>query len=167
MASIENGNVCLQGMGTACGEIGFNTYETRNKMAYPEGDVMNQVARGPIYKNWNAGLRNPQAKKLSVDVFNGGCDDSYGCVGVSGFSCDAAGRKKSSPALDKAYAYLNAPFMEDGYEFDPPSYMMGIKDSGPNSVDGWKRTASGSVVWQQQARLLHPEKQTPGGEGCR
>ena len=160
---------CLLEMDHACGEVGFNTFETRNAMRYPAGDVMNQVARGPIYKDWNAGLRNPQAKKLTVDVYNSGCEDVFGCVNGSdhdGYGCGKASRKVASPEMDRAYAYLNAPYMQDGYEYVPPRYMMGIKDSGPNSVDGWNRTASGATVWAEQAQKQHPGKQSPGGNGC-
>lgn len=125
---------CLREPVQACRSLGLNAFEEGNVMRYPDGDVMNQVARGAIIKNWNGGLRNPQAKKLATDVFNSGCDDTYGCVGTSGFRCpgsDAAG----SAALGAAYDFLNAPYMADSkYQYDPPGYMTGIKGTGPNSV---------------------------------
>jgi hypothetical protein len=120
---------------------------------YPKGDVMSDLKRGVIQRNWNAGLRNPQAKKLTVDNYNSGCRNTWGCVptipdqlapGVPGFSClgeEAPGVGSMGPEMNKVYVYLNNPFLSDEYEFNPPGYMMGIKSEGPNSVDGWKQVS--------------------------
>lgn len=155
----EQSAVCLHNEQTGCSEIGLNTFETKDTTKFPQGDVMNIVARGAITKSWNLGLRNPQAKKLSVDTYNGGCLDVHGCVpsipgmepDVPGFACGGA-VGSMGPALHKAYDYMNAPFLGDGFEYKPPDYMMGIKDSGPNSVDGWKRTQQGVLTWEQKAK---------------
>ena len=125
-------------------------------MRYPQGDVMNVIERGPITKAWNLGLRNPQAKKLTVDMYNSGCLDVHGCVpgvpgtlapGVPGFACTGAVQPMGAE-MSAAYDYLNAPLLADGFEFHPPSYMMGIKDGGPNSVDGWRRAPGGGLAFQ-------------------
>jgi hypothetical protein len=125
-------------------------------MRFPQGDIMNEVERGSITKSWNAGLRNPQAKKLTVDTYNSGCVNPHGCVpGVSGnlsseepgFRCTGAAQT-TGPALSKAYDFLNAPFLSGEYEFLPPKYMQGVKDFGPNSVTGWAHTASGGLLYQ-------------------
>lgn len=170
----ERSAVCLRNEKTACKEIGLNTFEDRDTMRFPQGDVMNVVARGAITKAWNLGLRNPQAKKLSVDVYNGGCLDVHGCVpgvpgtlapDVPGFEC-RGGVKSMGPEMNKAYDFLNAPLLADGFEYTPPDYMMGIKDSGPNSVEGWNRTPQGSLVWEEMARKTHqivgPPAAAPG-----
>lgn len=165
-------HVCLHDENTACGEIGFNTFEDMDTTRYPQGDVMNVVGRGAITKAWNLGLRNPQAKKLTVDVYNGGCRDLYSCVpGVSSdvpdFGCKGNVRKSMGPDMQKAYNYLNAPLLADGFEYHPPDYMMGIKDSGPNSVEGWNRTSQGLLVWEKMAHDIHRVTGPPAsGPGC-
>ena len=157
-------NLCIDNAVTQCSEIGLNTFEQVDTMRYPQGDIMNAVKRGSITKAWNLGLRNPQAKKLSVDVFNGGCVDPHGCVAgvggqgslapdVPGFKCSGAAQRMGQE-MSKAYDFLNAPLLEDGFEFRPPTYMMGLKDSGPNSVDGWAKTASGNHVFAEKADVL-------------
>ncbi len=146
---------CLHEPQSSCAAVGFNTYEDRDTLRYPQGDVLNLVARGSITKDWNAGLRNPQAKKLAVDTFNGGCRDVHGCVPsprgtlapeVPGFACAGAVETSFGPEMKAAYDYLNAPLLPGGFEYRPPSYMMGIRDSGPNSVRGWARTPDGRQV---------------------
>jgi hypothetical protein len=157
----ERSSVCLHDEHSRCSEIGLNTFETLDTVRYPHGDIMNAVGveRGAITKSWNLGLRNPQAKKLTVDMYNSGCLDLHGCVpgvpgtlapDVPGFGC--GGRVGSmGPAMSKAYDFLNAPFLEDGFEFKPPDYMQGIRDAGPNSVLGWARAPSGIRVWEKNA----------------
>ncbi len=166
--------MCLHDEHSRCSEIGLNTFETLDTVKYPQGDIMNAVERGAITKAWNLGLRNPQAKKLTVDTYNGGCRDLHGCVpgvpgtlapDVPGFGC--GGRVGSmGPAMSKAYDFLNAPLLADGFEYRPPDYMMGIKDAGPNSVDGWARTPQGAMVWKEKARktwaVAGAPQQAPG-----
>lgn len=149
-----------------CTEAGLNTFEQENVSRYPQGDIMNAVRRGAITKGWNLGLRNPQAKKLAVDMYNGGCVDLHGCVPsgsgtLEGFSC-AGGKDSMGPEMKEAYGYLNAPLLEDNFEYKPPDYMMGIKNSGPNSVAGWARAPGGSQVWEVMAEKYRAHLPAPG-----
>jgi hypothetical protein len=169
----QRSTVCLHDEHSRCSEIGLNTFEESDTVRYPQGDVMNTVARGAITKSWNLGLRNPQAKKLTVDMYNSGCVDLHGCVpgvpgdpDVPGFGC-AGGVGSMGPAMSKAYNYLNSPLLADSFEFNPPDYMLGVKGSGPNSVDGWKRTPQGSLVWEEKARMVHAVAGSPQqAPGC-
>lgn len=149
---------CLLDPRLKCGEISTNTFEDLNLARYPEGDILNEVKRGAIYKGWNLGLRNPQAKKLSIDSYNSGCVDLHGCVETQGFSCPPTGPVSFSTAMSETYDYLNAPFLPDGFEFTPPAYIMGIKDTGPNSVDGWQTAPNGVMAW----KVIQEEKNTSG-----
>lgn len=135
---------------------------------------MNVLRRGSIQKDWNAGLRNPQAKKLAVDVYNGGCQNTWGCVptavdqlapDVPGFSCPA-GFSSMGPEMRSAYAYLNKPFLDDKYEFRPPPYMMGIKNDGPNSVDGWKRLPGGTPRYEKNVAAVLAAVEADIMPGC-
>lgn len=169
----ERSSVCLHSEDSKCSETGLNTFETLDTVRYPQGDVMNIVERGAITKSWNLGLRNPQAKKLTVDMYNSGCQDLHGCVpgvpgtlapDVPGFGCRGS-ISSMGEQMSKTYDFLNAPLLKDGFEYKPPSYMMGIKDGGPNSVDGWRRTAQGSLAWEEKARSMHhgaPQQQVHG-----
>lgn len=152
----------------------LNSFEDKGTARYPQGDVMNFLRRGAIEKDWNAGLRNPQSKKLAVDVYNGGCRDTWGCVptgpdqlapDVPGFACPA-GVSSMGPEMRKAYAYLNKPFLADGYEFHPPEYMMGIKDAGVNSVDGWQRMPDGSTRSELQTAAFLASVSAQPVPGC-
>ena len=167
--------MCLHDDQSRCSEIGLNTFEQVDTVRYPQGDIMNAVERGPITKSWNLGLRNPQAKKLTIDMYNSGCQDLHGCVpsvpgtlapGVPGFACGGP-VGAMGPEMSKAYDFLNAPLLADGFEYRPPDYMMGIKNAGPNSVDGWKRTPQGSLMWEQKARAAHQVAGAPQpAPGC-
>jgi hypothetical protein len=120
-------------------------------MKFPDVDVMNTISRGAITKDFNAGLRNPQAKKLSYEMYNSGCEDLSGCVEDRGYKCSGP-IQTINEDLNKAYKYLNAPLLTDGYEFRPPSYMQGIKNRGPNSVNGWAHSdKKGSLEWEKLA----------------
>jgi hypothetical protein len=145
----EERSVCLQAAETRCIQDSgrFNTFETENTLDYPQGDIMNTVARGMVSPVWNLGLRNPQAKKLTIDHYNGGCITPAGCVPdisgePDGFRC--FGSKESfGKEITRAYNYLNAPLLADGFEYTPPSYMQGIKVDGPNAATGWERPLPG------------------------
>lgn len=150
---------CRRDASMSCSALGLNTFEETQSLQYPKDDIMNSVARGAIYKNWNGGLRNPQAKKLATDVFNSGCQSLETCVPTDGFVCPGA-TARGSPELTAAYDFLNAPLLADGYEFHPPEYMMGVKDTGPNSVDGWKRVNNGHKAWTQRPHTANPENCT-------
>lgn len=163
----NNSVVCLREDDSRCSEIGLNTFESRDTVRHPQVDVMNMVARGAITKAWNLGLRNPQARRLTEDMYNGGCLDLHGCVPDAdddGFSC--TGRVGSmGSAMSKAYDYLNQPMLPGNFEYQPPSYMMGIKNDGPNSVTGWQRLPNGSLAWEENARRENPQQQQAPGCG--
>lgn len=144
---------CLHAANTKCTEDRFNKFETKNTLKYPQGDIMNTVSRGMVSPTWNLGLRNPQAKKLTIDHYNSGCVTPSGCVpqapgglapDVPGFQCFGT-TESFGKEISKAYDYLNAPLLGDGFEFTPPSYMQGIKIDGPNSVSGWDRPSRGAA----------------------
>lgn len=151
---------CLHESGHRCRDLPeLNSYEEVGTSKFPQGDVMNYLRRGTIQKDWNAGLRNPQAKKLTIDTYNGGCVDMWGCVptgvdqlapSVPGFSCHNTRLSSMGPEMKEAYAYLNRPLLRDGYEYNPPEYMMGIKNTGPNSVMGRVKHPSGSFAFEHK-----------------
>jgi hypothetical protein len=146
---------CLDNMSQSCQTIGFNKYEEQDMMLYPQIDVFPLVERGNISPDWNAGLRMPQAKQITVDMYNSGCTAPWGCVSNTGFRCNS-GAKHSE--IGKFYDFLQAPFMAGVYkgdlEYEPPEFMAGIKTGTFNSVNGWN-AASGppkkdvEYVWQQ------------------
>jgi hypothetical protein len=119
-----------------CASIGRQTCEVDETKTYPAGDVMNAISRGAITKDWNRGLRNPQAKQMTYDMYNGGCINPN-CVANSGYTCEGRQVGDVSPQLDQTFARLKVPLVDDDYEYKPPPYMMGIKGNSPNSTSGW------------------------------
>jgi len=112
---------------------------------------MQSLRRGSITKNFNEGLRNPQAKQLEISTYNSGCDNPWGCVSNTGYKCQ--GGHDNSEGINKMYEYLNAPLLEGVYreksEYDPPAYAQGIKAGTVNSVSGWTLKQSGKWDWQR------------------
>ena len=145
---------CLHEQGEACQPISFNTWETQSTEVYPAPDVMNYVKRGFIQRAENLGLRTPQGVMGHYDGFNSGCLDVHGCANnlqPNGYICPGKGLVSMGKEMKAAYSVLNSPFDSSGSEWNPPSYMMGIKDSGPNSVYGFAPAENGMKVYQVMA----------------
>lgn len=164
-------STCLQETESSCKQVQdrFNQWETRDDLRYPQGDVMNQVARGMISAEWNLGLRNSQKKAFTVDAYNSGCVDPWGCVGsppggpdVPGFRCPGK-TSTLSPEMQATFAFLNAPMCPDGAEYRPPAYVLKPDAFGPNSVAGWVRQPqTNEYRWQLQAQAMNKELQRSG-----
>lgn len=150
-------STCLDDMPFNCENTGLNTFEKKEAIKYPPVDIQNQLRRGSITKEWNKGLRMPQAKKLTTDTFNGGCTDPWGCVANSGFSCPGSKPKESS--VYNMYAFLQKPLDagtdQERLEYNPPAFMMGIKNGTVNSVNGWKKDGK-QYAWEAHNRKDNP-----------
>ena len=142
---------------TSCEPVSFNKYETTDKRTLPTiSYTSGEPSYGTITADVNAGLRFPQARQLSIETYNSGCVNPYGCVSnpQEGFACHGA-PKEPSPAISKLYSVLNKPYAPRSFELErPPDYVVGIKENGVNSVSGWQLDAAGKWEWQRDA---HPE----------
>ena len=142
----------------ACEEISLNTTEEVKGVDPPEPDVWNSLKRGSIKKEFNAGLRNPQAKLMNVETYNGGCVNEWGCVANAGFRCPRS--EAHTSAIKGMYDWLQSPLLsgvsDPDLEYNPPEYMQGIKAGTANSITGWGRTADGTYKWAQLSRRDNP-----------
>ena len=128
-------------------------FEVKSTSAPPEIDVLQSenLQRGSITAAWNLGLRNPQAKLMSTEMYNSGCVNPQGCVNSLGFKCVDQPVVRGGFALNSIYDTLNKPYMPDASEYKPPAYMMGMKNNTINSVTGWRKSGTGEFEWQQSA----------------
>ena len=150
--------ICKDEMPLKCQEISFNTTEEVVGIQNPDPDIWNYLKRGAITKEFNKGLRNPQAKLMTVDTYNGGCVDGWGCVANTGFKCGE--NKAQTSAINNMYDFLQSPLLTGVYkadlEYKPPPYMQGIKAGTANSVTGWDKTVGGQYVWADLNRQENP-----------
>ena len=139
-------------MDVNCSENDFNTTEGIQSLTYPQPDIMESIKRGEIKKNFNSGLRNPQAKHLEVETYNGGCVNPWGCVSNNGHNCNS--EKKRNVEVNEMYDYLNQSYLtgtfQSSLEYQPPLQMEGYKAGTINSVSGWKKDDDGSWMWQKK-----------------
>lgn len=126
--------------GPACSERSLNTFEELSKDPWPpcgtNCDVFSQVQRGVLTKDFNLGLTFPQSKRFSVDSFNQGCLNPWGCVEAGGFSCLGA-PSSFGPFMSSRFNHLMSPLDPSLQEFHPPSYMLGMKKGTPNTAASW------------------------------
>ena len=123
-----------------CAENLLNRYEVIQKKGYPEGDVFPEIQHGMIAQDWNKGLRLPQAKLMSAEVYNSGCFDAWGCVGNSSFYCPYGEQRKTE---SKIYPKMNEPLLSGAgigakFEHLPPSFKLplNLQNVGPR-LSGW------------------------------
>ena len=145
--------------GNLCRERSLNTFEQGSSDPLPpcgvDCDVFSQVTRGAITKGFNIGLKHQQSKPLNVETYNQGCLNPWGCVDNGAFACEG-GASRFGPFMDARFAELNKPYDPSALEFNPPRYMMGVKDLTPNSVSGWGKTSTGRLVWAANADVTVP-----------
>jgi hypothetical protein len=143
-----------------CNEISLNTTEQVEMIEPPAPDIWNVLRRGAITKDWNTGLRNPQAKLMTVDTYNSGCSNPWGCISSGGYRCPGS-KPKVSP-IQGMYDFLQAPLLTGTYkadlEYHPPAFMEGIKAGGPNSVTGWSKVGKEGqkYLWESMNQIENP-----------
>jgi hypothetical protein len=123
----------LRAPSTRCAEIDFNLYEQRRRDLQSPPDLLTtqRLYRDPIMPAETAGLRPPQVGRLSVEMYNGGCENAWGCVPVDE-SC--AGPLRRDTRFEGILGELLAPMAHVGA---PPPYAEGIKHGLPGSVSGY------------------------------
>ncbi len=149
---------------TTCEKTGVGTFDTRDGRVWPAiADLGGEPRYGMLSADANAGLRMPQARKLSLDAYNSGCVNPHGCVNTEGFGCPGPVAAMGEE-LTQLYDELNKPAAPGRFEYSPPSYMMGIKSGTANSVTGWDVGADGQMAWKtgEQATPM-PCSNGPGG----
>ena len=137
---------------TTCNEAGFKMYSTTDGRRLPGITYLSgEPSYGVVSTDVNSQLRLPQARPMTIESFNSGCVNPHGCVSGDGFTC--AGPVKSlAPAVRALYAELNSPFAPGSFELKPPpSYVVGVKASGINSVLGWQQGPDGKPIWHRDA----------------
>ena len=131
---------CLYNTSTDTGNLSLLKWESVPVENPPLPDVMNYLKRGSIRHSPQAGLTNYQAPQMTYDMFNGGCVNPHGCKNSYGYSCQDGGKDPSLVEENEAPSYAMLFASQVGnFEYNPPSYVMGVKDSGVNSNYGWKR----------------------------
>jgi hypothetical protein len=158
-ATAEASSATLHEPTNTCLERSFNTFEEGSADPWPacgsHCDVFSQVHRGAITKDFNLGLSFPQSKPLSVDTYNQGCLNPWGCVDTGDQAC--RGRGSGFDAfMDTRFRQLSQPLDPSQLEYHPPRYMMGVKAGGLNSVSGWEKTPQGQWAWQLASRERVP-----------
>ena len=136
---------------TACTRVGFNVTDSKDTYKHPAifyDAAMPQY--GMVSADPNAGLRMPQSRKLVLESFNSGCVNPHGCVNNDGYECTGP-VKQMSPHMAAVYEELNRPFAPNAFEYDPPAYVMGIKNNSVNSVTGWQTADNGEPKWKRDA----------------
>ena len=144
---------------TECAAAGFNVYQTSDTRGSPPiSYTAGEPRYGMLSADTNAGLRLPQSRPLNLDAYNSGCVNPQGCVSnpADGFTCSGP-LQKPSMFLESLYQDLNAPFDPAKLEYNPPAYMMGIKNGTANSVTGWAKTATG-LAWMGAGNVQPCEK---------
>lgn len=133
---------------TSCEQTGVGTFDTRDGLIWPAVAYMSGEPRyGMLSADANAGMRMPQSRKLSLDAYNSGCLNPHGCVNTEGFKCTGPVASMGEE-LTELFTELNKSAAPAGFEYNPPSYMMGIKMDTVNSVTGWAVGADGQMAWK-------------------
>jgi len=149
---------------TKCEAAGFNIYDVRDQRAFPPITyTAGEPEYGVITADPNAGLRLAQSRQLTLEGFNSGCVNPQGCVSNAqdGFAC-AGPVKEQTPFMRALYNDLNGPVAPGNFEYNPPSYVMGVKLDTVNSVTGWEQGTGGRPRWQA-AGNVSPCTQTGAG----
>ena len=89
---------------------------------------MHGSRRGALTVDWNGGLTGPQSRSSGFETFNGGC---------------ASPPSQPSPALQRLYDRLNAPFLQHGEDAraPPPCMRRALREEPRVAEACWETTA--------------------------
>ena len=137
-----------------CDAAGYRIYNTVDERRFPDVTYKSgEPQYGVLAADVNADLSLPQARPLSIESFNSGCLNPQGCVSnaLDGFACPGP-VKRLPAAMSALFAELNSPFAPENFEMQPPpSYVVGVKATGINSVLGWQKGPDGKPLWHHRA----------------